>query len=151
MFRPGRSALYPSGGQRRSRVGQGVEHGVRASFQRPAIGGLDGPPWVGDTGTFERRRVLQMNARAWFNQALDVEARFHRTKTAAGRQRHGRDAIDAVMAAASLGYADAFLTLGSYYQYGAFGIIQARADLAEHWLRLAAARSSGGCSRWAPC
>ena len=85
-----------------------------------------------------------MNARAWFNQALDAEAQFHRTKTAAERQRHARDAIDAVMAAASLGYADAFLTLGSYYQYGAFGIIRARADLAEHWLRLAAARSSGG-------
>src|SRR5690242_15725483 len=85
-----------------------------------------------------------MNARAWFDKALDAEAKAYRAKTVAERQRHGRNAIDALLVAASLGSHDAFLQIGIYYQHGEFGILPARMDLAEHWLRLAAARNSGG-------
>jgi TPR repeat protein len=85
-----------------------------------------------------------MNARSWFNKALEAEAEVHLAKTGAERQRCARNAIDAVLAAASLGHDDAFLAMGSYYEHGAFGIIPVRLDLAEHWLRLAARRNSGG-------
>ena len=84
-----------------------------------------------------------MNARAWFNKSLDAEAEALAARTKAERQRHGQEAIDAVLAAASLGHHDALLAMGVYYQHGAFGIIPVRLDLAEHWLRLAVTANDG--------
>jgi len=84
-----------------------------------------------------------MNARAWFNESLNAEAAALSAKTAAEQQRYGRDAIDAVLAAASLGHEEALLAMGIYYQQGAFGVLPVRLDLAEHWLRLAAKWNSG--------
>jgi len=89
--------------------------------------------------------ILQMNAREWFSEALAAESKAYDAKTAAARQRHGRNAIDALMVAASLGSHDAHLQLGIHYQRGAFGIIPARLDIAEHWLRLAATAPDGTC------
>lgn len=85
-----------------------------------------------------------MNAKVWFGDAVDAEAKANAAKSTAERQRHGRNAIDAMLAAASLGHPDALVWVGNSYAHGAFGIIRARLDLAEHWLRLAAARSAKG-------
>lgn len=89
-------------------------------------------------------RGLSMNANAWFNAALDAEEAACRARTAAERKRHGRDAIDALLAAASLGDDRAIFKLGIYYKHGEFGLLPARADLAEHWLTLAAKRDNSG-------
>ena len=85
-----------------------------------------------------------MKASAWFNQALDAEARAYRAKTIEGRRRHGQCAIDALGVAASLGYHDAVFKLGIYYKHGEFGILPVRLDLAEHWLRLAVTKKRDG-------
>src|SRR3712207_4436861 len=84
-----------------------------------------------------------MKARAWFGEALEAASRAHRAKTAAERQRHGRDAIDALLVAASLGSHDACLQLGLYYKHGEFGLLPVRPELAEHWLRLAVTAGDG--------
>lgn len=86
---------------------------------------------------------MQMNASAWYDEALSAEAKAYRASTPEERQRHGRDAIDALLAAASLGRYDACLKLGIYYKHGEFGILPARLDLAEHWFRLAVAAKDG--------
>jgi len=36
-----------------------------------------------------------------------------------------------------MGYSNALFQLGIYYQHGEFGVLPARMDLAEHWLKLA--------------
>jgi TPR repeat protein len=84
-----------------------------------------------------------MNAKTWFNKAIDSVAEALDAKSAAERRLHGRNAIDALLVAASLGNHDALLKLGIYYQHGAFGILPARLDLAEHWLRLAVTANDG--------
>src|SRR5689334_2410296 len=84
-----------------------------------------------------------MNANEWFNKALEARFVAEEARSAAERQRHGRNATDALLAAASLGHAEALFTLGIDYKHGAFGIIPKRLDLAEHWFRLAAAAGDG--------
>jgi TPR repeat protein len=86
-----------------------------------------------------------MNARAWFEEALDAEARAIHARTAAERQRHARNAVDSLLAASTLGHSGALLKLGFYYQHGQFGILPARMDLAEHWYRLGIAANDSGC------
>jgi TPR repeat protein len=85
-----------------------------------------------------------MNARKWFQEALETSWKADAAKNAKDRDRLGRSAIDAMFVAASLGHPDAFLELGLYYQYGKLGILRARMDLAEHWLKLAVAANSDG-------
>lgn len=89
------------------------------------------------------RRLLQMNARTWLNEAMEAESKAYSAKTKAERQHYGWNAIDATLVAASLGNHDAYQAMGIYYQHGAFGIIRARLDLAEHWLRLAVTANDG--------
>ncbi len=88
---------------------------------------------------------MQMNARAWFDEALDAEARAVHAKTTAERQRHARNALDSLFAAASLGHSGALLNLGLAYQHGHYGVLPARMDLAEHWFRLGIAANDSGC------
>lgn len=79
-----------------------------------------------------------MTAREWLDISLDAEERARQARTAALRRHYGQNAIDSLLAAASLGDAEALLQLGIHYQHGAFGILRPRPELAEHWLRLAA-------------
>lgn len=79
-----------------------------------------------------------MNATAWLHRAFDAESKAYGAKTAAKRRRYAREAFDALLVAASLGNGDASFKVGLYYQHGSLGIVPARLDLAEHWLRLAA-------------
>jgi len=85
-----------------------------------------------------------MNARAWFEAALDEEAEALSAKSSDERHRHGRQAIDALIAAAGAAHSEALFKLGIYYQHGAFGLLPIRLELAEHWLRLSARRNPGG-------
>jgi TPR repeat protein len=85
-----------------------------------------------------------MNAKTWFDESIEAAAKALDAKSEAERQRHGRNAIDATLAAASLGHPDAMYAIGMYYQHGAYGIIRARLDLAEHWIRLAIAAANDG-------
>ncbi|HLL52828.1 MAG TPA: hypothetical protein VK447_04725 [Myxococcaceae bacterium] len=78
-----------------------------------------------------------MNARKWFEESLDAASKAHAAKSAKDRHRHGRQAVDALLVAASMGYSNALFQLGIYYQHGEFGVLPARMDLAEHWLKLA--------------
>jgi TPR repeat protein len=78
--------------------------------------------------------------RAWLHRGLKAQSAALNAKTVAERQRHALDSFDSFMAAASDGENDVLLSIGVDYQTGAYGIIPARSDLAEHWLRLAAAR-----------
>lgn len=85
-----------------------------------------------------------MNAREWFNRGLEAQSAALRARTAGDRQTQNRNALDSFLAAASLGHPGAFLRLGFHYRDGEFGVARARPDLAEHWFRLAAARTSSG-------
>lgn len=84
-----------------------------------------------------------MNASAWFGAALEAEDRAYLARSAHQRRRHGRDAVGALLIAASLGSHDACLQLGIYFQHGEFGILPVRLDLAEHWFRLAVGATDG--------
>jgi len=78
-----------------------------------------------------------MNAREWFKVSLVAEESSFRSTTTAERQRHAREALDALFVAASLGHPDAFLNLGIAYQHGSPGLLPKRLDVAEHWIRKA--------------
>lgn len=83
-----------------------------------------------------------MNAKEWLNVSIDAEFKAQSAKTTAGRLRHAREALDATLVAASLGHPYALFMMGINYKHGISGLLPARLDLAEHWLRLAAARNA---------
>lgn len=85
-----------------------------------------------------------MKAKDWLDRGLDAQAAALRARTASERQSHLRNALDAFLAAASLGHPGAFLRLGFHYRDGEFGVSGPRPDLAEHWFRLAAAQTAAG-------
>jgi TPR repeat protein len=84
--------------------------------------------------------LRKVTAREWFHKGLDAQSMALGARTLVKHQRHALDSFDAFMAAASLGATDVLLSIGVDYQTGAHPGIPARSDLAEHWLRLAAAR-----------
>src|SRR5512140_1200991 len=86
-----------------------------------------------------------MNAKVWLEEALDAEARAVHARAPAERRRHAQDALDSLLAAASLGQPDALLGMGLAYQHGHYGVLPARMDLAEHWYRLGIAAHDSGC------